>query len=134
ATYDLAGIDADLSTFFPDIADRLAAAHLVIARAGASTVAELAIAGRPSILVPLPGAIDDHQSANARALVAARRASMHARRALWRDARRDRVAALLASPDMLAHAAHAAQSMARPDAAARLADLVEELMRQEVGP
>ena len=51
----------DLSPFFPDVAARLAAAHLVIARAGASTVAELAVAGRPAILVPLPGAIDDHQ-------------------------------------------------------------------------
>ena len=57
-----------LSPFFPDVAARLVAAHLVIARAGASTVAELAVAGRPAILVPLPGAIDDHQSANARAL------------------------------------------------------------------
>ncbi len=63
-----AGVAAELSVFFPDVAERLAAAHLVIARAGASTVAELAVAGRPAILVPLPGAIDDHQSANARAL------------------------------------------------------------------
>ncbi len=62
------GIAAELSPFFPDVAARLVAAHLVIARAGASTVAELAVVGRPAILVPLPGAIDDHQSANARAL------------------------------------------------------------------
>jgi UDP-N-acetylglucosamine--N-acetylmuramyl-(pentapeptide) pyrophosphoryl-undecaprenol N-acetylglucosamine transferase len=134
ATYDLAGIDAELSTFFPDVADRLAAAHLVIARAGASTVAELAIAGRPSILVPLPGAIDDHQSANAAALVAARGASMIAQRDFSPNALRDQLAALLASPDMLAHAARAARNIARPDATARLADLVEELMRQEVEP
>ena len=60
-----AGIAAELSPFFPDVAEKLAAAHLVIARAGASTVAELAVAGRPAILVPLPGAIDDHQTANA---------------------------------------------------------------------
>ena len=58
----------------------MAAAHLVIARAGASTVAELAVAGRPAILVPLPGAIDDHQSANARALAEARGASVIAQR------------------------------------------------------
>ncbi len=69
--YARVGVTAELATFFPDMAARLEAAHLVIARAGASTVAELAVAGRPSILVPLPGAIDDHQSANARALVRA---------------------------------------------------------------
>ncbi len=57
---------AELATFFPDVPARMAAAHLVIARAGASTVAELAVAGRPAMLVPLPGAIDDHQTANAR--------------------------------------------------------------------
>ena len=133
AAYDLAGVDAELSAFFPDVAARLAVAHLVIARSGASTVAELAIAGRPSILVPLPGAIDDHQTANARALVEARGASMIAQAEFSPDALRDRLAALLAAPDMLAHAAHAARTVARPDAAARLADVVEELMRQEVG-
>jgi UDP-N-acetylglucosamine--N-acetylmuramyl-(pentapeptide) pyrophosphoryl-undecaprenol N-acetylglucosamine transferase len=131
ATYDLAGVDAELSAFFPDVAEKLASAHLVIARAGASTVAELAIAGRPAILVPLPGAIDDHQSANARALAEARGASVIAQRDLSPDALRDRLAALLASPDMLGHAARAARSIACPDAAARLADLVEDLMRQE---
>ena len=66
--YAEAGIEADLAPFFPDVAERLRTAHLVIARAGASTVAELAVAGRPAILVPLPGAIDDHQAGNARAL------------------------------------------------------------------
>ncbi|WP_272911020.1 glycosyltransferase, partial [Falsiroseomonas oryziterrae] len=66
--YREAGVPADLAPFFGNIATRLAMAHLVIARAGASTVAELACAGRPSILVPLPSAIDDHQTANARSL------------------------------------------------------------------
>ena len=72
------GIDGELAPFFPDVADRLAAAHLVIARAGASTVAELAVAGRPSILVPLPGAIDDHQTANAARAGRRRRRRGHA--------------------------------------------------------
>jgi UDP-N-acetylglucosamine--N-acetylmuramyl-(pentapeptide) pyrophosphoryl-undecaprenol N-acetylglucosamine transferase len=130
AAYAAASLAPDLSAFFPDVADRLAAAHLVIARAGASTVAELTVAGRPSILVPLPGAIDDHQSANARALVAARGASMIAQRDLTPEALRQQIAALLAEPDMLAHAARAARSLARPDATARLADLVEHLAAQ----
>ena len=131
ATYDLAGVDATLSPFFPDLAERLASAHLVIARAGASTVAELAIAGRPAILVPLPGAIDDHQTANARALVEARGASMIAQRDLTPAALRDRLMRLLSEPDLLNQAALAARTAARPQAAARLADLVEELMPQE---
>ncbi len=134
ASYEAAGITAELSAFFPDIAARLAAAHLVIARAGASTVAELAVAGRPAILVPLPGAIDDHQSANARALADARGASVIAQRDFHPDALRERVASLFAKPDMLAHAALAARNIARADATARLADRVEGLMRQEARP
>jgi UDP-N-acetylglucosamine--N-acetylmuramyl-(pentapeptide) pyrophosphoryl-undecaprenol N-acetylglucosamine transferase len=132
ATYDLAGIEATLSPFFPDVAERLASAHLVIARAGASTVAELAIAGRPAILVPLPGAIDDHQSANARALVEAQGAWMIAQGDFTSAALRDRLASLLAEPGLLNQAALAARTIACPDAAARLADLVEELMPQEM--
>ena len=69
--YARAGIVAELAPFFADLPQRLAAAHLVIGRAGASTVAELATIGRPSILVPYPHAADDHQTANARAFEAA---------------------------------------------------------------
>ncbi len=131
AAYADAGIAAELAAFFPDVADRLTRAHLVIARAGASTVAELAVAGRPSILVPLPEAIDDHQSANARALSDARGASVIAQREFSSAALCDRLMLLLDAPDMLAHAALAARRIARADATARLADLVEDLMRQE---
>jgi len=130
AAYDLAGIDAELASFFPDMADRLAAAHLVISRAGASTVAELAVAGLPAILVPLPGAIDNHQAANARALAEARGASVIAQSELSPETLRDRLAALLSSPDMLNHAALAARGIARPDATERLADMVEALVTQ----
>ncbi len=130
ATYAQAGIAAELATFFPDVADRLTRAHLVIARAGASTVAELAVAGRPSILVPLPGAIDDHQSANARALSDARGASVIAQSDFTPPVLAERLTMLLGAPDMLAHAALAARRVARPDATARLADLVEDLMRR----
>jgi len=132
--YGDAGIDATLAPFFADVAEKLAAAHLVIARAGASTVAELAIAGRPAILVPLPAAIDDHQSANARALVEARGASMIAQPALTPEALTERLVAWLGAPELLAHAAHATRGVARSDATARLADLVEDLMRQEAWP
>ncbi len=120
--YARCGIPAELSSFFTDIPARLAQATLVIARAGASTVAELAVAGRASILVPLPGAIDDHQTANARALDRAG--------AAWVIGQRDiatlphRLASLLAIPAVLANAGSAARATARPDAAARLADLV----------
>jgi UDP-N-acetylglucosamine--N-acetylmuramyl-(pentapeptide) pyrophosphoryl-undecaprenol N-acetylglucosamine transferase len=131
AAYARCGVAAELSAFFPDVTDRLAAAHLVISRAGASSVAELAVAGRPAILVPLPGAIDDHQSANARALVAARGASAIAQRDLTPSLLAEQLALLLDEPDMLAHAAHAARTVARPDATARLADLVESLVREE---
>jgi UDP-N-acetylglucosamine--N-acetylmuramyl-(pentapeptide) pyrophosphoryl-undecaprenol N-acetylglucosamine transferase len=129
AAYAQAGIAAELAIFFADMADRLTRAHLVIARAGASTVAELAVAGRPSILVPLPGAIDDHQSANARALSDARGASVIAQPDFSPAALAERLTLLMAAPDMLAHAALAARRVARPDATARLADLVEDLMR-----
>ena len=129
--YETVGVDAELATFFPDIAERLARASLVIARAGASTVAELAMAGRPAILVPLPGAIDDHQSANAHALAAAGAAWVIEQSGLEARALGTRIAALLESPDELARAAVAARGMARPEAATRLAELVEALMRQE---
>ena len=127
-TYAAAGITADLSPFFPDIADRLAAAHLVIARAGASTVAELAVVARPSILVPLPGAIDDHQTANARALAAVGAAHMIPQPEFTAAALTALLTDLLSNPAQLAAASLAARGIARPDAAARLADLVEALM------
>ena len=120
--YVASGIAAELSPFFTDIPTRLAAASLVIARAGASTVAELAVTGRPAILVPLPGAIDDHQSANARALSAVGGAWVMPQTEI--GTLRDRLASLLAVPQALAVAGAAARSFARPDAAARLADLV----------
>ena len=120
--YAAAGITAELSGFFAGIPTRMAQASLVIARAGASTVAELAVAGRPSILVPLPGAIDDHQSANAQALAQAGGGWLVAQRDI--DSLPHRLASLLAMPAVLAQAGEAARSIARPDAAARLADLV----------
>jgi UDP-N-acetylglucosamine--N-acetylmuramyl-(pentapeptide) pyrophosphoryl-undecaprenol N-acetylglucosamine transferase len=126
--YAEAGIAAELSPFFPDVAARLVAAHLVIARAGASTVAELAVAGRPSILVPLPGAIDDHQSANARALAQAGGAWVVPQPQFTPVFLTERLTEILADPIALVSNAVAARSQARTDAAARLANLVEHHM------
>lgn len=126
------GVQANLAPFFGDVAQRLRAAHLVIARAGASTVAELAVAGKPAILVPLPGAIDDHQTANARALADAGGAWVMPQTGFTPAALAERLAALLAAPDALVQAAAAAHEQGRADAAARLADLVEARMYQEV--
>jgi UDP-N-acetylglucosamine--N-acetylmuramyl-(pentapeptide) pyrophosphoryl-undecaprenol N-acetylglucosamine transferase len=129
AAYREAGVPADLAPFFGDIATRLAMAHMIVARAGASTVAELACAGRPSILVPLPAAIDDHQTANARSLASVGAAWLMPQPAFTAEALARHLDAVLANPQMLARAAAAAAREARPDAAQHLADLVRSLMR-----
>ena len=128
AAYAALDVPAALSPFFGDVAERLAASHLVIARAGASTVAELAAAGRPAILVPLPGAIDDHQSANARALALAGGAAAMAQSGFTPAALAKTMDDLLGDPASLARMAAAARGTARVDAASRLADLVEARM------
>lgn len=125
--YRAAGIAAELAPFFDNIAQLLAAAHLVIARAGASTCAELAVAGRPAILVPLPGAIDDHQAANAAALEQAGGARVIAQKDFAPARLADMLMQFLASPVLLSDAARAAAGSAPGDAAGSLADLVEEL-------
>jgi UDP-N-acetylglucosamine--N-acetylmuramyl-(pentapeptide) pyrophosphoryl-undecaprenol N-acetylglucosamine transferase len=133
AAYAGAGIAAEISPFFPDVAARLVAAHLVIARAGASTVAELAVVGRPAILVPLPNAIDDHQSANARALVATGGAWVMPQARFTPALLAERLGELLGDPVGLTAAAVAARTQSRADAAARLADLVEARMAVRAG-
>jgi len=122
AAYDEAGVAAELAPFFNDVAARLQNAHLVIGRAGASTCAELAVAGRPAILVPLPGAIDDHQTANAAAVGGAR---VLAQTAFTATALTALLLELLTAPAKLAEAAAAARASARPHAAAALADAIE---------
>jgi len=124
AAYSQTGIPVELSPFFSDIAGRLAGAHLVIARAGASTVAEIACAGRPSLLIPLPSAIDNHQVANARALESVGAALVLAQGATTPARLAQLLAEWLGSPERLAQAARAAASLARPQAARALADLV----------
>ena len=125
AAYAAQGVDATLAAFFPDMAARLAAAHFVVARAGASTVAELCVVGRPALLVPLPGSIDQHQRHNAMASGAdvLEQAEFEAAPQVLADA----LAARLGFPDLLAEKAQAVARAGIPDAAVRLADLVERM-------
>lgn len=126
-TYREFGIKAELAVFLNDVPTRLAAAHLVIARAGASTVTELAAAGRPSVLVPLPTATDDHQSANAAELEAAGGAWVIAQHNFGTATLAKRLQSLATNPDRLREAAAGALRAARPKAAHALADLVEQV-------
>lgn len=118
-------IPAELGTYFLDMDVRLADAHLFIGRAGASTIAELTAVGRPAILVPLPIATDDHQTANARELVKAGGARAIRQPNFTAKELAKQIQALAQHPESLAHAAHAAWNCGRPDAASDLADLVE---------
>lgn len=125
-TYRRAGINAVLSPFFPDMPQRLAIAHLVIARSGASTCAELMVVGRPSILVPLPSAADDHQAVNAEFLVDAGAAWLLPQAMLTPEHLAEKLAHILQSLEGLAQAAAAARALGKPDAAELLADVVAE--------
>jgi UDP-N-acetylglucosamine--N-acetylmuramyl-(pentapeptide) pyrophosphoryl-undecaprenol N-acetylglucosamine transferase len=125
--YQAAGIEAETAPFFDDIPARLAAAHLVICRAGASTVAELTCVGRPAVLIPYPTATDDHQTANARALDEAGAGWLTPQDSLDSATLSHRLADLLSAPKTLADAAARARALGRPDAAERLADLVLSL-------
>ena len=143
-------IPAELATYFEDMAERLADAHIFIGRAGASTIAELTAVGRPAVLIPLPIATDDHQAANTREMVKAGGARMirqpmstvaeitgsddkHNRQRVAQSDTLQKMAkdlsrqmqALAQRPETLANAAHAAWNCGRPDAVKDLADLVE---------
>ncbi len=143
-------IPAELATYFEDMAERLADAHIFIGRAGASTIAELTAVGRPAVLIPLPIATDDHQAANTREMVKAGGARMirqpmstvaeitgsddkHNRQRIEQSDTLQKMAkdisrqmqALAQRPETLANAAHAAWNCGRPDAVKDLADLVE---------
>jgi UDP-N-acetylglucosamine--N-acetylmuramyl-(pentapeptide) pyrophosphoryl-undecaprenol N-acetylglucosamine transferase len=126
------GIPADLATYMTDLPERLAWSHLMIARAGASTLAELQAAGRPSILIPLPGATDDHQTANCAELVAAGGARMISQTQFSPAELAKQMQRLGLEPEGLIAAAKRAWSCGRPHAAKDLADLVEGLGRPPV--
>ncbi len=120
-------IPAELATYLPDMPEQLAWAHLVIARAGASTIAELTAAGRPAILVPLPGATDDHQTVNAREITRAGGARTIRQGDFTAVELAKQMQKLGLDPAALQNAAGRARSCGRPNAASDLADLVESL-------
>jgi len=127
AKYAELQIAAELATYLPDMPEQLAWAHLVIARAGASTIAELTAAGRPAILVPLPIATDDHQTANAREITEAGGARTIVQKAFTPKELAKQMQKLGLDPQALQNAAARARSCGRPNATRDLADLVERL-------
>ncbi|HEX8482173.1 MAG TPA: undecaprenyldiphospho-muramoylpentapeptide beta-N-acetylglucosaminyltransferase [Allosphingosinicella sp.] len=125
ARYAALGIAAELATYIPDMPDKIAWTHLVVARAGASTIAELTVAGRPAILIPLPSATDDHQTANAREMAKAGGARMITQKNFAPVELAKQMQKLGLEPAALANAAARAWAIGRPNAASDLADLVE---------
>jgi UDP-N-acetylglucosamine--N-acetylmuramyl-(pentapeptide) pyrophosphoryl-undecaprenol N-acetylglucosamine transferase len=127
AEYARMGVDFEVQPFFKDLPKRMAESHLVIARSGASTVAELAVMGRPSILVPLPGALDQDQAANARVLAEAGAAVIIPQKEFTPARMTEELMKRLADPEPLMAEGKAAKELGTPDAAAELADLVLEV-------
>lgn len=128
AAYNAVGIRAELAPFFKDLPERLASAHVVIGRAGASTVAELTVLGRPSVLIPLPHAVDNDQLQNATRLAEAGGALCLEQKEFTPERCAAELSRAFEAPQMLSSMAEAAQRMGMPDAVARLADLVENLI------
>lgn len=127
AAFERISVQAEVSPFFTDMPARIGAAHLVIARSGASTVSEIAAIGRPAILVPYPHALDHDQAANAAALEAAGGALLRRQDELDADRLAAEIEALIAAPDRLATMAADARKAGKPDAARLLADMTEAI-------
>jgi UDP-N-acetylglucosamine--N-acetylmuramyl-(pentapeptide) pyrophosphoryl-undecaprenol N-acetylglucosamine transferase len=125
--YAALGIPAELLTYIEDMPEKLADAHLVVGRAGASTIAELSAAGRPAILIPFPSATDDHQTANAREMTNAGGARTIQQDSFTPAVLARQIEAMAADPIALNNAAARALSVGRPHAARDLADLVERI-------
>lgn len=131
--YRQSKVNVELAAFFPDLPERMAGAHLVICRSGASTVAELTVIGRPAILVPLPGSIEGDQAANAKVLEAAGGGWIAEQATLSPLSLATRLATLLESVHDLRRAAEAARALGQPEAVAKLADMCESLARKGSG-
>jgi UDP-N-acetylglucosamine--N-acetylmuramyl-(pentapeptide) pyrophosphoryl-undecaprenol N-acetylglucosamine transferase len=132
--YDAAGIRSEVQPFFTDIPARMSEAQLVISRSGASSVADISVIGRPSILVPYAAATGDHQTANARGLVDAGAAILMPESRLDPQVLCDHIAAILTQPEAARRMAAAALEQGRPDAAEALADMVDALGGFAPGP
>lgn len=127
--YQRAGLAARVEAFIYEIGREMKAADVVIARSGATTLAELAASGRPAILVPLPTSADDHQRKNAEVVARAGAAVVVDDRELTGDALSAAIQSLVSDPERRRRMAAAARTLARPDAAQRIADRVEQLAR-----
>ena len=127
AAYLAAGVAAEVEPFFADIPRRLSEAQLVISRSGASSVADIAVIGRPAIFVPFAAATGDHQTANARGLVDAEAAILVPEKALDERVLAVQITAVLSQPDAALRMARNALALGRPDATERLVELVERL-------
>jgi UDP-N-acetylglucosamine--N-acetylmuramyl-(pentapeptide) pyrophosphoryl-undecaprenol N-acetylglucosamine transferase len=126
--YKELGVSADLSTFFTDMPVKIASAHLLIVRSGASTLAEVTVAGRPAILVPYPHAKDNHQMINATALEDVGGGWVMPEEAFTAKALSARIESFLNLPSTLQEAAEKSKEAGKPDAAEKLADLLETLI------
>jgi UDP-N-acetylglucosamine--N-acetylmuramyl-(pentapeptide) pyrophosphoryl-undecaprenol N-acetylglucosamine transferase len=130
AAYAAAGVAVEVEPFFSDIPRRLSEAQLVISRSGASSVADISVIGRPSILIPFAAATGDHQTANARGLVDAGAAVMIAEGDLDPARLAGHIARILDEPETATRMARAALAQGRPDATERLVEVVERLGQQ----
>ncbi|MFY0618672.1 UDP-N-acetylglucosamine--N-acetylmuramyl-(pentapeptide) pyrophosphoryl-undecaprenol N-acetylglucosamine transferase [Shimia sp.] len=131
AFYDDHGISADVQAFFQDVPARMSEAQLVISRSGASSVADISIIGRPSILVPFAAAAGDHQTANARGLAEAGGAIVIPEGLLTEAALSENITTILSDPQGATQMAHAALSAGKPDATEALVALVEQLAKKD---
>ena len=130
AAYEEMGLAAELRGFFEDVPERLAEATLVVSRAGASSLADISVIGRPAVLVPYPFATDDHQAANAAGLVSAGGAFMIREAELTAEGLAGHITAILSDPEGARAMAQASRSQGRPDATEHLAGLVEDLAQK----
>lgn len=125
--YAEAGIDAEVQPFFTDVPERLAACQVVISRAGASSIADITVIGRPAILIPFAAATGDHQSANARAMSESGAATLLPESVLDTQSLTRDLLAILSNPGRASNMGAASLALGRPDAASRLYELVTEL-------
>jgi UDP-N-acetylglucosamine--N-acetylmuramyl-(pentapeptide) pyrophosphoryl-undecaprenol N-acetylglucosamine transferase len=132
ATYAALEIPADLATYIEDMPAKLALAHLVIGRAGASTIAELTVAGRPAILIPLPSAMDNHQFYNALEMARSGGARVIPQKDFTPVELAKQMQKLAMEPGALANAARCARDCGRPNAARDMADLIESFGVQPI--